>query len=43
MKSTVLVKRQASLGTAPVFFTAITTILGAIMFAAYLVYVAVVL
>jgi solute carrier family 12 sodium/potassium/chloride transporter 2 len=32
LKSTVLVKRQAALGTAPVFFTAISTILGAIMF-----------
>ena len=32
MKSTVLVKREAALGTAPVFFTAISTILGAIMF-----------
>ena len=32
MKSTVLVKRKAALGTAPVFFTAISTILGAIMF-----------
>ena len=32
MKSTVLIKRKAALGTAPVFFTAISTILGAIMF-----------
>ncbi len=32
MKSTVLLKRKAALGTAPVFFTAISTILGAIMF-----------
>ena len=32
LKSTVLVKREAALGTAPVFFTAISTILGAIMF-----------
>jgi len=32
LKSTVLVRRRATLGTAPVFFTAISTILGAVMF-----------